>query len=280
VTVARSELAQLILENNLALEEREQLPTGPALERLRQECAHLAERSEVIAELVRPALTGGRPRVLEVGVGYLYLVSTLRRLLGDGFDLYGLEHPSRAYLTLPSFADRARAYGLELATCDLLDGELPWPGLELDAVVFADVVEHLPPTAVPGVLSRLAARVRGGGRLVVSSPNLGSFSRIASLAFGTGRILDLPVPSSYAGDTYGHLRLYARAEVEELVRGAGLQVAEWRYLNYERVLLERDSLAGRLLHAGQVAAPRLRARWATSWACAATRPAQSEPSGS
>jgi SAM-dependent methyltransferase len=258
VTVARSELAQLILENNLALEEREQLPTGPALERLRQECAHLAERSEVIAELVRPALTGGRPRVLEVGVGYLYLVSTLRRLLGDGFDLYGLE----------------------LATCDLLVGELPWPGLELDAVVFADVVEHLPPTAVPGVLSRLAARVRGGGRLVVSSPNLGSFSRIASLAFGTGRILDLPVPSSYAGDTYGHLRLYARAEVEELVRGAGLQVAEWRYLNYERVLLERDSLAGRLLHAGQVAAPRLRARWATSWACAATRPAQSEPSGS
>jgi SAM-dependent methyltransferase len=227
---------------------------------------------------VRPALTGARPRVLEVGVGYLYLVSTLRRLLGNGFDLHGLEHPSRAYLTLESFTDRLREYEVDLAACDLLGGELPWPELEFDAVVFADVIEHLPPTTVPGVLSRLAARVRIGGRLVVSSPNLGSFSRIASLAFGTGRILDLPVPSSYAGDTYGHLRLYARPEVEELVRGAGLQVAEWRYLNYERVLLERDSLAGRLLHAGQVAAPRLRARWATSWACAATRADQARPS--
>jgi SAM-dependent methyltransferase len=278
VTVTRDELTELILDNNLLFEEREQPPVGPALERLRLECAHLAERSETIADLVRPALTGDRPRLLEVGVGYLYLVSTLRRLLGAGFDVYGLEHPSRAYLAHAGFADRLQEYGVELAGCDLLAGELPWPGLEFDAVVFADVIEHLPPTAVPGVLGRLAGRVRAGGRLVVSSPNLGSFSRIASLAFGTARILDLPVQSSYAGDTYGHLRLYAKVEIEDLLRGVGLDVVDWRYLNYERVLLARDSLVGRLVHAGQVAAPRVRARWATSWACAATRADQARPS--
>jgi 2-polyprenyl-3-methyl-5-hydroxy-6-metoxy-1,4-benzoquinol methylase len=225
-----------------------------------------AERCLVIGELaaaVQPR------RVLEVGIGYLGIVTTVRALLGPDVEISAVDHPARAYIADPRFLARVKDHRVDLEACDVLNDDIPFDGL-FDVVFFCDVIEHLPVTRVPGVVEKLAAKVRPGGRLIMSSTNLGAFMRVASLAFGNGMVQDPPFPFDYAGGTYGHIRLYGRADVEVILDRLGLDLVEWRYLNWERHFLDRDTRARRLMYLGQAVVPKLFEQMSTSWICAAT----------
>ncbi len=234
---------------------------------MRQEADGDAERCLTNVTMALPV---NPKRVLEVGIGYLATTTTLREVFGDQIEIHAIEHPNRRALGTEEFQAAVAAQRVHLSPCDLLTDPLPDAG-PFDAVFFCDVVEHLPVTRVPDVLDKLAAGIAPGGRLVMSSTNLSAFLRVASLAFGNGMVLDPPFPQEYAGGTYGHIRLYGRADVQLLVEHAGMRLVDWRYTNWERVFLDRDTLARRLVYAAQVVAPRVRSAWATSWSCAAER---------
>ena len=263
----RDRLAEIILEQNIALAERDSAP-GPAPPALRHEAALNAERCLAVVDA---AAAPPRARVLEVGVGYLYLTAALRLVHGEAVELAGIEHPGRSYLAGDEFRRRIAKQRVDLRLCDVLRDPLPFEDASFDAVLFCDVIEHLPPTEVPALLTALGSLLRPGGRLVVSSSNLPAFYRVATLAAGRGLIFDPPLPLGYAGGTYGHLRLYGRADMEILLDHAGLDLVHWRYLNWERVFIERSSLARRLMYLGQMLVPRVVPRLSTSWVAAAAR---------
>jgi len=266
-----SDLAGLLLERNLAFVERGAGEVDLAL--LREDAEANAVRCLAIARRVRDAiaLANGRPRVLELGIGYAYQTTTLRSELGHAFDLHAVDHPRRRYLDQPQFARLLEEQRVVFARCDLLRDELPWPELRFDAIIFADVIEHLPPTEVPRLLAELRGRLAPRGRLIATSTNLPAFYRIATLALGNGLVLDPPHPLDAAPDTYGHIRLYGRADVDILLERAGLRLVDWQFGNWELVYVPRETAQQRLARAAQRVLPRLVPRWSTSWLVAAER---------
>jgi SAM-dependent methyltransferase len=223
--------------------------------------AHVVRCERLVAAIEASLPASDRPRVLEVGLGAGYVVAALRRRFGDALELYAVEHPARTLPQGASFAAYLDEHRLAFESADLLEGPLiAFAGVAFDAVVCSEVIEHLPPHALADVLAGLTRRLARDGVLVLSSPNLRSFHRRASLAAGSGRILDLPLRLPEADGTYGHLRLYARSEIEELLRHAGLEVVSWEYVNFEAPFVE-----GRVLRTLQEVLPRLVVSLSSGW---------------
>ncbi|MDQ6921229.1 MAG: class I SAM-dependent methyltransferase [Candidatus Dormibacteraeota bacterium] len=278
--VSRRELAQTLLTRSLDLVEwADGGPTPEQIARSGRFAWADTERCLAATDLARPVLEGtAGARVLDVGAGYLYMSSAFRMVFGDAVTLCTLEHPARTgTLSNDRFVSALQELRVELRTADLAREELPWEEGSFDVVLFCDVIEHMEPTVVPTVVERLGRLLKPGGRLVISSPNLPAFCRLASLAFGRGAIQAAAVPLEYAGGTYGHIRLYGRVDVEELMSETGLRLADWRFLNWEQVFLPRDSLGRRLMYGGQAIAPLLARRLATSWIAACERDAAHAP---
>jgi 2-polyprenyl-3-methyl-5-hydroxy-6-metoxy-1,4-benzoquinol methylase len=235
--------------------------------------AHAA-RCERLVSAVARFLPGAGGQVLEVGFGSGYVATALRWRLGGEVELYAVDHPARALVgsePLRAFLERHR---VGFAAADLTAGPLSaFPGLAFDVVVLSEVIEHLSPTDVPGVLHGLAGRVAEGGVLVLSSPNLQSFHRRVSFALGGGRLFDSPVPLPEADGTFGHLRLYGRAELEELLEGAGLALVHWEYGDWDA-----EFIGGALLRRAQRLAARAVPALGSGWLAAAAHASESRRS--
>ncbi|MEO1366291.1 MAG: hypothetical protein AAFX50_03865, partial [Acidobacteriota bacterium] len=104
--------------------------------------------------------------------------------------------------------------------------------------------------------------------LVVTTPNLLALTYRLLLLLGRSPF-DAPVETSFAPETYGHIRLWSAAEVEALARAAGFDVVRVRHetwmLGYycfdrasmrlaEKLLLALDKTLGTVR-------PRLRDSW-------------------
>jgi len=114
-------------------------------------------------------------------------------------------------------ATAARARGI-----DVVEGSIDDPAVrsalprEVDAIVCADVLEHLPQPE--DTLGFLAGLLRPGGRAVISLPNAGHWTmRRAKLR---GRIPQ----EDFGLFDRTHLRWFTRAGARALVEGAGLRV--------------------------------------------------------
>ena len=170
------------------------------------------------AESERPELTRRLPEgplaILDVGCGAGAAIASAaaRR---PGWRVTGIEAD-------PLLAGRARLHCARVLEGDLrrvLPG-LAQAGERFDAVVFADVLEHLEDPVAALVAAR---RVAGpGARLLVSVPNVGHLSLVRDLAAGR---FD-PIPAGLADA--GHLRWFTRSSLDEAIAEAG-----WRVLSIE-----------------------------------------------
>jgi SAM-dependent methyltransferase len=83
-----------------------------------------------------------------------------------------------------------------------------------DAVIALELFEHLP--GGEAVLLRLAERVRPGGRLILSVPNVGHYSIVADLLAGRWDYLPIGLLC------YTHYRFFTRRTLEDWLRRIGL----------------------------------------------------------
>ncbi len=161
----------------------------------------------------RPEITGRLPagplRILDAGCGSGGL--GLARAVHPAWEVVGIERDA-------VLAARARERCSRVLEGDLA-GVLPRlaaEGERFDAVVFADVLEHLEDPVE--ALSRARRLVRDGGRLVVSVPNVGHLSVVRDLLLGR---FD-PVPSGLCDA--GHLRWFTKESLRAALEEAGWQV--------------------------------------------------------
>lgn len=160
-------------------------------------------RADVIA-LLEPPLG----RVLDVGCAEGVNAEALRRR--GATTIAGIELD-------PRFAAAARERLDEVVTGSVED-ELPWPPETFDTILCYDVLEHLRDPW--SVLARLRELLRPGGRVHVSLPNARHTSLWIPLvlrgrfAYAPEGVLDVT-----------HLRFFGRRDAEDLVRGAGLELA-------------------------------------------------------
>ena len=264
-------LADRILQNNLSFSELETQVSRGDTDFLRLDAEQNAVRCLRIRDIVlqrhaSPARSPGRPlTVLETGIGYGYVTTCLRESLGDSIAMYALEHPRREYIERPAFQEYLAEERIQLQARDLLADEVPWGELAFDVIIFSEVLEHIPPTAAPDLIRRLARRLAPEGRLVMTSPNLHSLHRRINFALGRGRLFDLATPLEFAPGTYGHIMIYGRPELSALLDDAGLRLSSFGYLNWEHIYLRGSGFESKALHWAQKHLPILMPQLSTTW---------------
>lgn len=129
----------------------------------------------------------------------------------------------------------SRWYAIDQPNVSLLDIQteaFPQDDGTYDLVLFGEIIEHLPQSPVPPLREMLRV-TRGGGRLILTTPNLVCGSN--RLAFLRGRSPMFPLQHYFEDDgkgdwvEYRHNREYVDSELEELLTRTGWVVEELGY---------------------------------------------------
>jgi SAM-dependent methyltransferase len=166
----------------------------------RPDSYYVQARPEV-ADLVPPTCR----RVLDVGCGAGHLGRLLRE---RGHEVTGVE-------LVPDQAEEARGRLDRVVTADVETG-LPFEAGSFDAVIFADLLEHL---VDPWRVVREAANLLAPGGVVVASvPNVQNLDVLRRLAQGRWDYRERGILDR------GHLRFFTLRSLRELFAQAGLTV--------------------------------------------------------
>jgi SAM-dependent methyltransferase len=194
------------------------LVSGAAVQTQDRPVGYYDEARPEVAELVPRSCR----RVLEVGCG----TGQLGRLLAErGHRVTGLELVEEA-------AAQARGWLDEVIVGDVEQG-MPFPAGSFDAIVFADVLEHL--VDPWRIVRESAALLAEGGVVVASIPNVQNLDVIRRLVRGRWDYRERGILDR------GHLRFFTLRSVRELFAQAGLEIVHVGY-RYRRSRL-REVLA-------------------------------------
>ena len=160
----------------------------------------------VLARMVEPG-----QRVLELGTG----PGTVTRILhSKGCQVTGVEMDSETLATCAPFCERTVQANLEDP-----DWAAPLAGEKFDAVICADVLEHL--RNPRPLLQQLHCFLKLGGSVLMSLPNASHLTVVASLLGGR-----FPYQKNGLLD-HTHLKFYGREDLEALLRECGLLWQHW-----------------------------------------------------
>ena len=160
----------------------------------------------VLARMVEPG-----QRVLELGTG----PGTVTRILhSKGCQVTGVEMDSETLATCAPFCERTVQANLEDP-----DWAAPLAGEKFDAVICADVLEHL--RNPRPLLQQLHCFLKPGGSVLMSLPNASHLTVVASLLGGR-----FPYQKNGLLD-HTHLKFYGREDLEALLRECGLLWQHW-----------------------------------------------------
>lgn len=147
-------------------------------------------------------------RVLDVGCGFATTSARIQKL---GNDVTGIEESAEACAVAATRLSR-------VVQGDLVHAD---PGGAYDAIIFADVLEHLPWPV--GVLKRYLQWLAPGGSVIISLPNVGLWSVRFAHLLGRWEYEETGVLDRT------HLRFFTRKSARWMIGAAGLEVAKTVY---------------------------------------------------
>lgn len=156
-------------------------------------------------------------RILEIGAGYGALGRILAKRGTMEMDAVEINPAAGSHLE-----GVYRKYWIGDIQTLALDGA----ATEYDCIVFPDVLEHL--VDPWKILAQLCERLRTGGHVVASLPNVRNIALIYQLVvqgrwdYEESGLLDRT-----------HLRFFTRENIAELMQGAGLKIERWE-MNRDR----------------------------------------------
>jgi SAM-dependent methyltransferase len=183
-------------------------PTGAAIQGQDRSPVYYCQQRQDVARLVPAACQ----RVLEVGCG----TGQMGQLLGArGHRVTGLE--------LNAEAAALAANVLPEVLCADVEQGWPFPSRSFDAIVFADVLEHL--VDPWRILGEAAESVDDQGVIVASIPNVQNLDVIRRLLRGRWDYRERGILDR------GHLRFFTLRSIQQLFAQAGLSLVhvEHRY---------------------------------------------------
>src|ERR1041385_563151 len=151
-------------------------------------------------------------RVLEFGPATGYMSRALRERLGA--TVIGVELNAEAAHQAEPYLERVL-----IGDAEELDLEAELGGERFDAVLFADVLEHLREPAKP--LQRARPFVGEGGVVIASIPNIAHASVRLSLLGGSFRYRE----QGLLDET--HLRFFTREGIQDLFESSGYLITQW-----------------------------------------------------
>jgi 2-polyprenyl-3-methyl-5-hydroxy-6-metoxy-1,4-benzoquinol methylase len=168
-----------------------------------------------------------RCRLLSIGAGSAYVEAILGKELCLKVTVVDL--PEAIELN-KSYYDKL---GFTVIAGDLLREKLPVEAQSFDAVLCAEIVEHLP--QAPSILfGKVAQMLNAGGHLIVSTPNLASLPHIVKLLFM--RPIIAPPEETFAVPSFEnegtHRREYVPREIIEAMNATGISLEMTRYFRY------------------------------------------------
>lgn len=147
-------------------------------------------------------------RVLDVGCGF---ATTSARIQTLGNEVTGIEESAEACAVATARLTRIVQQDLTVAE----------PEGMYDAILFADVLEHLPWPV--GILKRYLQWLAPNGSVIISLPNVGLWSVRFAHLFGRWEYQDTGVLDRT------HLRFFTRRSARWMIGDAGLQVVQTTY---------------------------------------------------
>lgn len=179
-----------------------------------------------------PSPDSSEQRFLDIGLG-LGVAALSLRSKRKGCSIFGVEQPTRGWLRNPDWRRIVVSNGdVRLALCDILKDGLPFAADQIDAVLFMEVIEHLP--IYPERLMKDICRVlKPGGHLLLTTPNYANLFNL--LAWIRGK-----EPENFAwydnpsdDPTYAaHVNEYTTGELRRLLTITGYTVLDVRFGNY------------------------------------------------
>ena|SRR3989344_131404 len=159
----------------------------------------------------------GGHRILDIGCSAGSTGQALKRD-GKASEVVGVELTREAVAIAEGKLDRVLCGDIEQM-------ELPYPIGYFDYILCGDVLEHLRDPW--GVLAKLRAHLRSGGRIVASIPNIRNWRILANLVlrgrwdYTASGILDST-----------HLRFFTRSSIIEMFEGAGFALEEITHVEF------------------------------------------------
>src|SRR5262249_29951309 len=151
-------------------------------------------------------------RVLEFGCATGYMSEVLKNRLNCS--VTGIELVSEAGSQAKKYCER-----VIIGDAETLDFNEVLKNEQFDAIIFADVLEHLrdPHT----VLQRIRPFLAVGGVIIASIPNIAHGSVRLSLLSGVFRYQSTGLLDNT------HLRFFTRESIEDMFQGAGFFITHW-----------------------------------------------------
>jgi SAM-dependent methyltransferase len=119
--------------------------------------------------------------------------------------------------------DRARRRGIPVVRAEMDGVGLPLASGSVDVVIMSELIEHLVDT--DAALEEAGRVLVPGGRLLLSTPNLAAWYNRVLLAFGVQPLFtEVSLRGIYGRpgrDVVGHLRVFTRRALEEILASAG-----------------------------------------------------------
>jgi SAM-dependent methyltransferase len=151
--------------------------------------------------------------LLEFGCATGYMSQVLRDRLGA--TVVGVELNAEAAELADEHCDR-----ILVGDAEELDLEAELGGERFDAILFADVLEHLRDPAA--LLRRVRRLVDDGGVVIASIPNVAHASVRLALLSGAFRYREQGLLDE------GHLRFFTREGIQDLFEGSGYLITQWQ----------------------------------------------------
>ena len=164
--------------------------------------------------------------------------------------LFALEHPISMKEYSQEFLKIIKAEHIDLAANNLQEHKLPYKSESLDFILFSEVMEHLVPADLPGIMRDFNRVLKKNGLLIVTTPNVASLLKRINLLRGKNPVeFDLNI---HENATYGHMREYTMHEVETILQQAKFTVVQKKYfcIDVQRNIFTRiENTAMQLMNA-------------------------------
>ncbi len=159
-----------------------------------------------IDQIVR--LSGSGNDILDIGCG---TGAIGKRLMENGNRVWGLDISSGA-------VKRAKQAGINAKVCDIEKEEIPFAKKKFDGIILAEIIEHVFDT--DALLERIVKRIKPGGFLIVTTPNIATLGRRLLLMAGKNPLIEVHAREH----TAGHIRYFVKDTVLPLLTDHGLTI--------------------------------------------------------